>query len=74
MCILFHIVICNRGLGLETAGLDFGLGLSNDGHGLGHATRSRSPGGLMLTQYMPNIFQTGRPTKFKLGIQTEHEE
>jgi len=23
---------------------------------------------------MPNIFQTGRPTKFKLGTQTEHED
>jgi len=23
---------------------------------------------------MPNIFRTGRPTKFKLGTQTEHED
>jgi len=28
----------------------------------------------MLTQYMPNIFRTGRPTNFKLGTQTEHED
>jgi len=35
--------------------------------------RSRSPGRLMLTQLMLNIFRTGRPTKFKLGTQMEHE-
>jgi len=35
--------------------------------------RSRSPGGLMLTE-LPNIFRTGRPTKFKLGTLMEHED
>jgi len=33
--------------------------------------RSRSPGRLMLTQLMRNMFRTGRPAKFKLCKQTE---
>jgi len=36
--------------------------------------RSRSPGRLMPTQEMCNIFRTGRPTNFKLGTQTEHKD
>ena len=36
--------------------------------------RSRSPGWLMLRPEVRNIFRTGRPTNFKLGIQTEHED
>ena len=36
--------------------------------------RSRLPGRLMFIQSMPNIFRTGRPPKFKLGTQTEHED
>jgi len=36
--------------------------------------RSRSLGRLMLTQLMRNIFQTGIPTKFKLGTRTEQED
>ena len=28
----------------------------------------------MLTQKIPNIYRTGRPTKFKLGTQTEHKD
>ena len=35
MCILFHIVICSRGLGIEHVGLGLGLGLANTGLGLG---------------------------------------
>jgi len=36
--------------------------------------RSRSPGRLMLTQQMHNGFWKERPTNFKLGKQTEHED
>ena len=50
------------------------LGYPRSGTVLVFKLRSRSQGGLMLSQEMPNIFQTGRPTKFKLGIQTEHED
>ena len=36
--------------------------------------RSRSPGRLMLRQEVRHIFWTGRPTNFKLGTQTQHED
>ena len=34
----------------------------------------RSPGRLMLTQQMRNIFRTERPTNFTLGTQMEYED
>jgi len=34
----------------------------------------KSPGRLMLRPEMRHIFRTGRPTNFKLGTQTEHED
>jgi len=43
-------------------------------HTRGQKVKSQSQGGLMLTQYMPNIFRTGRHTKFKLGTQTERKD
>jgi len=58
----------------ECSNLVYGmiLGYTRSGTALGfRGQRSRSPGGLMLTQKMPNIFRTGRPTKFKLGTQTK---
>jgi len=36
--------------------------------------RSRSPGRLMLRPEVRHIFQTERPTNFKLGVQMEYKD
>jgi len=36
--------------------------------------RLRSPGRLMLGPEVRHIFRPGRPTNFKLGVQTQHED
>jgi len=36
--------------------------------------RSRSPGWLMMRPEVRHIFRTGRPTNFRLGVLTEHED